>query len=104
MAVVTFDQGVALMSLIRKFTEFLVFSQLLDRGYLRLECIGFCTSLATVTASRFYLLLIPLVLPVYYWVPCTRYDIFGVVVDQDARHWPVYDHKAGGGICDRRKG
>lgn len=36
----------ALISLIRKFTEFLVFSQLLDRGYLRLECIGFCTSLA----------------------------------------------------------
>lgn len=80
-----------------EFTNVLVFSQLLDRGYLRLECIG-CTSLATLTAARFYLLRIPLVLPVCYWVPSTRYDIFGVHVDQDARHWPVYDHKAEGGI------
>ena len=63
-----------------------------------------CTSLATLTAARFYLLLIPLVLPVCYWVPCTRYDIHGVHVDQDARHWPVYDHKAGGGYQRQEKG
>ena len=91
---------------IRKLTDS-VFSQLLDRGYLRLECMG-CTPLATVTASRFYLLIPPHTASTTGRVPCTRHDIFGVLVDQDAKTLAIMTIKHGGwreaGRGDMRKG